>query len=104
MKRESAHVRNLAPIFTCSCPEAKSRLICSEKRYLVEKVIFFIIISTVTNMIILIIESYILFSELTSAINIISVITMIIRIIIAIPGVLLFQLTGVRHVELDHKA
>ena len=102
MKRESAHVRNLAPIFTCSCPEAKSRLICSEKRYLVEKVIF-IIISTVTNMIILIIESYILFSELTSAITI-SVITLIIRMVIAIPGVLLFQLTGVRHVELDHKA
>ena len=103
MKRESAHVRNLAPIFTCSCPEAKSRLICSEKRYLVEKVIFFIIISTVTNMIILITESYILFSELTSAITI-SVITLIIRMVIAIPGVLLFQLTGVRHVELDHKA
>ena len=103
MKRESAHVRNLAPIFTCSCPEAKSRLICSEKRYLVEKVIFFIIISTVTNMIILIIESYILFSELTSAITI-SVITLKIRMVIAIPGVLLFQLTGVRHVELDHKA
>ena len=102
MKRESAHVRNLAPIFTCSCPEAKSRLICSEKRYLVEKVIF-IIISTVTNMIILIIESYILFSELTSAITI-SVITLKIRMVIAIPGVLLFQLTGVRHVELDHKA
>ena len=102
MKRESAHVRNLAPIFTCSCPEAKSRLICSEKRYLVEKVIFFII-STVTNMIILIIESYILFSELTSAITI-SVITLKIRMVIAIPGVLLFQLTGVRHVELDHKA
>ena len=103
MKRESAHVRNLAPIFTCSCPEAKSRLICSEKRYLVEKVTFFIIISTVTNMIILIIESYILFSELTSAITI-SVITLKIRMVIAIPGVLLFQLTGVRHVELDHKA
>ena len=103
MKRESAHVRNLAPIFTCSCPEAKSRLICSEKRYLVEKVIFIIIISTVTKMIILIIESYILFSELTSAITI-SVITLKIRMVIAIPGVLLFQLTGVRHVELDHKA
>ena len=26
-------------LFTCSCPEAKSRLICSEKRYLVDKVI-----------------------------------------------------------------
>ena len=90
-KCSSCFSRSFGFFFTCSCPEARSRFICSENRYLVGKILPSSSSSSSSSSPS---SSPPPTSSLSSSSSPSS----------SPPGVLLLQLAGVRHIEFHHKS